>query len=664
MTGSGAAYQEGGEPGVLTEVSVRQGKDKGFLPIGGRLQHFAETWESSISDAWVLETIRFGLKLEFSATPPNQFLVCPRSADLKKRQLMNLAINHLLEIAAIQPVAPEFQGRGFYSQLFVLPKSSGGWRAILDLKRLNRFIKYRKFKMHTLQSILVSVRQGDFLASIDLTEAYLHIPIRPSHFKFLRFCYEGRHFEYRAMPFGLSSAPRAFTKILAALTAHIRQTPIRIQCYLDDILILSSSAHQARANIRTTIQVLQAHGFSINTKKSQLSPSTRLSHLGSIIDTSQNKVFLSPDRLNSISNMITSIRPLRKVPLRDLSSLLGKMVSCIAIVPWARFHSRSLQGFLLPYQRSGCSDSSVAVSIPPRVRTSLLWWQSSNMHKGSPLKEPHRRVITTDASLYGWGAHCQHLSTQGRWSQAESTKSINWLELRAVTLALHFFASEIQGQNILILTDNVTTKAHINRQGGTHSITLMQEAHRLCQWSEKNLASIRAEHISGVDNVQADWLSRTTVDQGEWKLHPQVFRELSQKFDTPRIDMFASHLNTQLPRFVSRFPAPGAENVNALRCRWPHELLYAFPPLPIIPQVIRRILEEEAEVILVAPFWPRRPWFADLMELSVQPPWRVPDSKVSLSQGPLKHPDPTRLQLAGWRLSGKGFRNKNYQGES
>uniref|UniRef100_A0A2H6NK21 ribonuclease H n=1 Tax=Micrurus carvalhoi TaxID=3147026 RepID=A0A2H6NK21_9SAUR len=117
--------------------------------------------------------------------------------------------------------------------------------------------------MHTLQSILLSVREGDFLASIDLTEAYLHIPIRPLHFKFLRFCYEGRHFEYRAMPFGHSSAPRAFSKILAVLTAHIRQTPIRIQCYLDDILILSSSAQQARHNIRTTVQVLQAHGFFI-----------------------------------------------------------------------------------------------------------------------------------------------------------------------------------------------------------------------------------------------------------------------------------------------------------------------------------------------------------------------------------------------------------------
>lgn len=645
------------------EVSTNLSETRASLPIGGRLQHFADVWDSSTSDTWVKDTIRFGLKLEFLATPPSQFLVCPKSSDPAKRDLMDSAINHLLEIAAIRPVAPEYQGRGFYSLLFVIPKSSGGWRAILDLKRLNRFISYKRFKMNTLQSILWSIRRGDFLSSIDLTEAYLHIPIRQSHCKFLRFCYDGRHFEYVAMPFGLSSAPRTFTKVLAALTAYLRHKPIRIQCYLDDILILASSLQQARVNTRAAIQVLQAHGFSINFRKSQLSPSTRVGHLGSVIDTLEGKVFLSPDRILSISRMINSMRSLRRVPLRDLSTLLGKMISCIAIVPWARFHSRALQWFLLPFQRSGRSNSRLAVPIPPRVRTSLLWWTSPNMRKGSPITEQHHLVITTDASLFGWGAHCQDQSAQGRWSQSEAERNINWLELRAVTLALRSFAPRIRGQNVLVLTDNVTTKAHINRQGGTHSISLMQEAERLCLWSERNLSSIRAEHISGVDNTQADWLSRSTVDPGEWHLHPQLFGELSQRFGLPEVDMFASHLNAQLPRFVSRFPSPGAEQTNALRCRWPRTLLYAFPPLPLIPQVIRKIVEEEAEVILVAPFWPRRPWFADLRELSVQPPWRIPDLKISLSQGPLSHPDPAWMQLAGWRLSGRGSGRRTCQGE-
>lgn len=61
--------------------------------------------------------------------------------------------------------------------------------------------------------------------------------IRPSHRRFLRFFYTGCHFQYRALPFGISSAPRTFTKLFAAVTADLRSRRIRIQCYLDDIFI-------------------------------------------------------------------------------------------------------------------------------------------------------------------------------------------------------------------------------------------------------------------------------------------------------------------------------------------------------------------------------------------------------------------------------------------
>lgn len=75
------------------------------------------------------------------------------------------------------------------------PQNLGVWRAILDLKRLNHHLLYRCFKMHSLQTILGGVREGDFLMSIDLTEAYLHIPILPFHRQYLRFHYAGCHYQ-------------------------------------------------------------------------------------------------------------------------------------------------------------------------------------------------------------------------------------------------------------------------------------------------------------------------------------------------------------------------------------------------------------------------------------------------------------------------------------
>lgn len=81
---------------------------------------------------------------------------------------MRTTIQHLTDIQAIKIVSETWQGQGFYSNLFVVLKSFGGWRAILDLKHLNSYLVYRRFKMSSLKSILGNIRQGDHLVSIDL----------------------------------------------------------------------------------------------------------------------------------------------------------------------------------------------------------------------------------------------------------------------------------------------------------------------------------------------------------------------------------------------------------------------------------------------------------------------------------------------------------------
>ena len=71
-------------------------------------------------------------------------------------------------------------GPGFYSRLFLVKKASGGWRPVIDLSHLNEFAQLTPFKMETVASVLLSVREGDFLASLDLKDAYFQIPIHPS----------------------------------------------------------------------------------------------------------------------------------------------------------------------------------------------------------------------------------------------------------------------------------------------------------------------------------------------------------------------------------------------------------------------------------------------------------------------------------------------------
>lgn len=620
--------------------------------VGGRLLEFSQAWEASTSDKWVLSTIQQGYLIEFHRPPHDHFVPSPRSPRHKKHHLMQKAIQHLLEIGAIEPVPSSDVFKGCYSVLFIVPKKDGSWRAVLDLKWVNKFITKRRFRMETLRSILDSLRHLDFLVSLDLREAYLHIPIHPSHRRFLRFCYHNNHFQYRALPFGLSSAPRVFTKIMISLVAQWRLSGIHVHPYLDDLLLRASSYDQAKHHTQQILTSLAKHGFQVNHGKSHLEPSQLITHLGAVIDTNQGRISLTPERVRSILQSIRLALRSRSTNVLLLARIQGLMIASIDCVPWARFHSRELQWFLLPYQRLIIHKITKRLTLPPIVKQSFQWWMSPSLLKGRRLWPPQEIQLTTDASLRGWGATLQNSFAQGKWNIQEQTHSINFLELRAIRLALLSFAPQVKDNPILIRTDNMSAKAHINRQGGTKSRSLMRESQLLLQWSEQHLLSIRAEHIKGTLNTRADWLSRQDIDQSEWCLHPQVFRWITQKLGTPQVDLFASPINNQVPRFYSHFQTQGAEQIDALHVPWPREVLYAFPPTSMINRCLKKARKEKSTLILIAPHWPRRPWFSELISMT-QRVIKLPIRPDLLSQGQFYHPDPQWLNLHAWKLNAK-----------
>ena len=102
------------------------------------------------------------------------------------------------------------------------PGGEGIWRLAahdLSLSHLNEFVHLTWFKMETVASVLLSVREEDFLASLDLKDAYFQIPIDRSSRKLLRFTSEGTVYQFRALCFGLSTAPQVFTRVFAAVSA-------------------------------------------------------------------------------------------------------------------------------------------------------------------------------------------------------------------------------------------------------------------------------------------------------------------------------------------------------------------------------------------------------------------------------------------------------------
>ncbi len=81
---------------------------------------------------------------------------------------------------------------------------------------------------------------------------------------------------------------------------------------------------------------------------------------------------------------------------------------------------------------------------------------------------------------------------------------------------------------------------------------------------------------------------------------------------------------------------------------------YAFPPVSLLAQTLCKLREDEEQVLLVAPHWPTRTWFPDLISIATAPPWRIPLRKDILSHGlsTIWHPRPDIWNLHVWLLDG------------
>ena len=157
-----------------------------------------------------------------------------------------------------------------------------------------------QFKMESARTLKDLVRRNDWMVSIDMKDAYLSVPIEEGGRKYLRFAWEERVYEFQCLPFGLSSAPRVFTKLLKPVMALLRQRGLRSMIFLDDMLLMAESRQDLERQSQEVLALLRLLGFRINWGKSQLLPTHKLVYLGLTIDTTVMTLTLPEEKVLKI----------------------------------------------------------------------------------------------------------------------------------------------------------------------------------------------------------------------------------------------------------------------------------------------------------------------------------------------------------------------------
>lgn len=620
----------------------------------GRVQYFYNCWLNITNNSVVLDWIHNGFAVPF-CKPVYQTNIKRISMTSKDINNVQKAITNLLELGAITPCFPSADQ--FISPIFLVEKPNGGHRFILNLKSFNSFVKKEHFKMEDYRTAAKLIPQNGFLATIDLKESYLLIPISKVHRKYLRFEFQPRNtnlitYEFTAMPYGLSSAPRVFTKIMKEVVSELRGRGFQSVIYLDDILCLGDTYEECCSNVDETLRLLQCLGFVINFEKSLLSPQQTTKFLGFIFNTQNMTISLPDDKRKSIAQLVNKFMRLPTCSIRDFAQLIGVLVAACPAVKYGFLYTKILerQKYLLLHKYQ---NYETKVTMPQIIMEDLKWWSENIYMTCNNMRcSGYAMEIYTDASSLGWGAVSGDHTINGRWRNDEKLKHINYLELLAVFLGLKSFASNMSNCAILLRVDNTTAICYVNRMGGIQFPHLNNLSRCIWQWCEKRNIFLFASYVNTKENI-ADAESRVFNPDTEWELSDEAFAIIVRQFGQPQIDLFASRSNAKCNTFVSWKPDPEATVVDAFTVSWDSKYFYAFPPFAIVLKCIRKIIDDKADGIFVFPYWPSQPWFPLLKKILASDIWFFnPHQYLLQSHFRNQHPLHDKLTLGAARVCG------------
>ena len=244
----------------------------------------------------------------------------------------------------------------------------------------------------------------------------------------------------------------------------------------------------------------------------------------------------------------------------------------------------------------------------------------------------------------------------GVCQQNQSQLHINILEMKA------FSPQRVSAHSVQFLSNDSegisSVLAYLQREGGTHSPTLCREVWETLLWCHKNGISLRVRHIPGRTNILADRLSRSGKPiSTEWSLNQSICSSIFLMTGQPNIDLFATRLNNRLPLYVSPVPDSKALAIDAMSMNWDGIHAYAFPPFQFIPAIPTKIRMHGCKIVLIAPLWPQRTWFPELLLLSIAAPIFLPvipgflTQRTGTGNSVQVHQNPQTLSLPAWTLS-------------
>lgn len=432
--------------------------------------------------------------------------------------------------------------------LGAVPKGDDAVRIIHDFSApssdcLNSHIDYLRMSYDRVDAVFAVLRPRRWLAKIDISAFFRHIPLDPADWGLMAFSWDGKIFVDTRLNFGQRNAPEVAARFSDAVMWHVKRGvhALGVGCcdvfvVCDDWLVVADDESGCRKVWNMIIQALQGFGFTVNTLPHKcIPPCFVLIWLGLELDTVMMTVRLPAAKVAKALALVSSVAASKKVTRQGLDSLFGYLSFCCSVVYGGRAFLHGVRRLRFRPE-GGVRAATHHVHVNQFLRDDMSWWQQSlelrNGDRRSPIVAMHEAArvegIFIDARggsggvgmfvLGGFlgltGSECNALYpsggaivSPGNWA-LPSTEANHW-ELFAFVVLLDVFPAVFEDTFVAVDSDSMTAiKCVRDLSAALDSPALAALTRTFLGQCVRLNTRVLPRHIAGEANVLADPLSR------------------------------------------------------------------------------------------------------------------------------------------------------------